>query len=157
MIDKLKVMKSKDLDKLLFDYCRQHRGENSSRDLPEPVDYYLLSKYIEGKTTEEENKLVEAMIARDPSLAELLEPIEELDHDTDAEYYAQPIKVRPVWLPRTLRLAACLAVIVTGFIWIVATLNPSEDEIVVRSIKDVPATNATEHTTNSVHNTDTDI
>jgi hypothetical protein len=150
-------MKSKDLNKLLFDYCRQHSGENTSRDLPKPVDYYLLSKYIEGKTTEEENKLVDDMIARDPSLAELLEPIEELERDTETEQYARPITLRPVWLPRTLRLAACLAVIVTGFIWITVTLNPSEDEIVVRSVKGIPATNATEQTTNSINNIDTDI
>ena len=150
-------MKSKDLDKLLFDYCRQHGGENASRDLPEQVDYYLLSKYIEGKTTEEENKQVDEMIAHDPSLAELLEPIEELDRDTGAEQYTKPIKLRPVWLPRILRLAACLAVIVTGFIWLTVALNPSDDEIVVRSVKDGPATNVTEHATNSVNNTDTDI
>jgi hypothetical protein len=150
-------MKNEDLDKLLFDYCRQHHGENTSRELPALVDYYLLSKYIEGKTTDEENKLVDEMITRDPSLAELLEPIEELERDTETEQYAQPIKLRPAWLPRTLRLAACLAVIVTGFIWITVTLNPSEDEIVVRSVKDVPATNATEHATNSINNIDTDL
>jgi hypothetical protein len=150
-------MKSKDVDKLLFDYCRKHGGENASRDLPEQVDYYLLSKYIEGKTTEEENKQVNEMIARDPSLAELLEPIEELDRKTEADQYTKPIKLRPVWLPRILRLAACLAVIVTGFIWLTVTLNPSDDEIVVRSVNAGPATNVTEHATNSVNNTDTDI
>ena len=149
-------MKNTDLDKLLFDFCRQQNGENIPGDSAEPVNYYLLSKYIEGKTTEEENILVDAMIKRDPSLAELLEPIEELNSDIDTEYYAKPVKLQTAWLPRVLRLAACLAVIVTGLTWTLVTLNPADDEMVVRSVKETPAVTVAEPTTNTLHNTEAD-
>jgi hypothetical protein len=152
MIDYVNVMKNTALDKLLFDFCRKRGRENLPGDTAEPVNYYLLSKYIEGKATEEEKMLVDKMIARDPSLAELLEPMEELNSNT--EIYAEPVKIRSAWLPRMLRLAACLAVIITGIFWVMTTVNSSDDEMVVRGVKEITATNVTEYSTNSVHTTD---
>ena len=154
MIDYVNVMKNTDLDKLLLDYCRQQSRDALPREEAEPADYYLISKCIDGIATVEEKKRVDAMISRDPSLAELLEPIEELNADIDVAPFAKPVKVNPRWVSRALRIAACLAIIITGSFWLLTIANAPDDEIVVRSVKEAPVTNITNQTTNRVYSTD---
>jgi hypothetical protein len=156
VIDYVNVMKNTALDKLLFDLCRQQSRDALPPDAAEPADYYLISKCIDGNASAEEKKRVDAMISRDPSLAELLTPLEELDSTVNTEHYAKPVKLQTAWLPRVLRLAACLAVIVTGLVWTLIALNPTDDEMVVRSVKESPAATAAEPTTNTLNNTEAD-
>ena len=59
-----------DIDQLLRDYCRQMREQKATRN--PSISYYLLSKYLEGKTTPGENILVAGMMAGDETLYELI-------------------------------------------------------------------------------------
>lgn len=63
-------MKDSKIYKLLAEYCRTIRCQ-ADTEKPE-VDYYLLARYIEGKTTSSENKLVAEMMLRDASLYRLI-------------------------------------------------------------------------------------
>ena len=59
-----------DIDQLLRDYCRQIREQMATR--KPSINYYLLAKYLEGKTTPRENILVASMMVEDETVYELI-------------------------------------------------------------------------------------
>jgi len=59
-----------EIDRLLQDYC-QHIREHTVNVKP-VIDYYILAKFLEGKTTSKENLLVAGMMARDETIYELI-------------------------------------------------------------------------------------
>jgi len=106
-------MKSNAVDDLLFEYCRRKRQESSNRKNPGSVDYYLLSKYVDGSASEEEIALVEDLKSNNPDIAELLIP---LDNTVTAlsEDYKPLSRIRSPWAPMRFMKAACFCVAIVG-------------------------------------------
>jgi len=62
-------MTHKDIDRLLRDYCQVWERMVNVNPV---IDYYILAKFLEGKTTSKENLLVAGMMARDETIYELI-------------------------------------------------------------------------------------
>ena len=122
-------MKNKniDIDKQIKSLFDKKKEDNSNSPIENDVDYYLLSKFIEGKTSPKENILIEQLKKTDPIIAELLS--ESLNAEqSDNNNSSSPLTVHtPPFFPRFsrfFRYAACIAALLAGTLVITIILRP---------------------------------
>ena len=73
-----------DIDKLLREYYR-HVRDRLAKAKPR-INYYILAKYLEGKTTSTENILVSGRMARDVTIFELIRDSRKETYETTVRY-----------------------------------------------------------------------
>jgi hypothetical protein len=119
-------MKDENIDQQLQSLFDKKKKDNSNRPVENDVDYYLLSKFIEGKTSPEENILIEHLRETDPTIAELLSETSGSTQSDDRKTSSVVIGKTPFFprFPRFFRYAACIAALLAGTFVITIILQP---------------------------------
>ena len=156
-------MKNINIDKQLHSLFNNIKENNVNFPVENDVDYNLLSKYIEGKTTNEENIIIDQLRENDPIIAELLSVTQDYMQFDDKK--SSPSKISRV-IPffshssQLFRYAACVTALLAGTLIVtIILLQPEENGtlkptiapvkrslVPTRGGKDESATNKTEKT-----------
>ena len=156
-------MKNINIDKQLHSLFNKIKENNVNFPVEDDVDYNLISKYIEGKTTNEENIIIDQLRENDPIIAELLSVTPDYMQFDDKK--SSPSKISRV-IPffshtsQLFRYAACVTALLAGTLIVtIILLQPEENGTLKSTIapvkrslvptrggKDESATNKTEKT-----------
>ena len=107
-------MKNIDVDKLLRQACAARRASSAPDRKESPVDYLLISRYLEGVAGCDERRAVEAMARTNADVAELLQPMQGTAQDPNAIMRLTSRWFQTPWSRTLLRCAAAIALIITG-------------------------------------------
>ncbi len=133
-------MKDLNIETLLRDYARKRKEGNLLSQGQEEIDFELVSRYIEGATTAEENRIVEQLRQKDKTLDKLLADTSTLSsvpaehppvRDDEPSFDSPPseerthvIRLPKSWVPVALRWAACLVLMVSGAFVVTTIICP---------------------------------
>ena len=121
-----------DINKLLKSLFDKKKEANANLPVENDVDYYLLSKFIEGKTSKEENILIEQLKQTDPTIAELLSEQENGKRSNDNKPSSPLTALTPPFFPRFprfFRYAACIAALLAGTLVVTVILRPRNETV----------------------------
>ena len=123
-------MKNKNIEKLLRTLFDKKKKDNINFPVENDVDYYLISKYIEGKTSADENKIIAQLKEKDPTIAELLSEtpgdLQSEDKKGSSSIIGRIISFSP-HVSRIFRYAACVVFLLGSTFVLTIILRPQNE------------------------------